>query len=304
MAEKKYDSKANQIFRADNRGKFVEVSNQSFGIDKVLFRFMAYDMNKASGSRATADISIYLDFSDIFYLHEEIVLTDKMALRLHKLKTDIRKRAAGLSEPEAKKLSYQERETLHMGGTSAARAKSRKYRPRTDGQAESRTLAIMLGDKSELTYMLIAQTGPGKEQGKGLIAPTGKVDASVMIALPKKAAIALITTAKAHIDAYLAGKYANNVYPINSPEMQAGRDDSMQYRSAATDAQGDESAWGGYVDQDAMQSEEYSEPAAPDTGYGGVAYPWAEGENATNGQKVASHKKHQEYVGEHGGFPV
>ena len=93
-----------------------------------------------------------------------------------------------------------------LGGTSAARLQQfNKARP--DGMSLSRTAKVLCGSKTD--FLLVADSGPGEENEKGLIVPRfgGKPENHVALSLTWDAMSELVLITKAHYEAWLCARY-------------------------------------------------------------------------------------------------
>ena len=63
----KYSS---QVYRADGAGKFVEVLNSAFPIDKVQLNAIEYDKNT---NKQTRNLPIYVDVNKMLVLAEDVL---------------------------------------------------------------------------------------------------------------------------------------------------------------------------------------------------------------------------------------
>lgn len=169
-----------QIYRLDNRNKFVEVLSRAFDINKVIFNFIEYDTNKEAGDRITEQVTIYMDFPK-FRVFAHDMLSGRFA------------------QIGAKKISpiFQD-----LTGTSVERLKA-KNQEREDGMAESRKIMLAPASKG---FFLTASAGPGEETDTGLIKPAGKPEREVSIVLTPEQAKELVLTTLAAIDHYLTAK--------------------------------------------------------------------------------------------------
>lgn len=169
-----------QIYRLDNRNKFVEVLNRAFEINKVILNFVEYDTNKEVGNRITQQVTVYMDFPK-FRVFAHDMLSGRFA------------------QMAAKKVNpiFQD-----LSGTSVERLKA-KNQAREDGMAESRKLMLTPASKG---FFLTASSGPGEETETGLIKPAGKPEKEVSILITPEQAKELVLTTLASIDHYLTAK--------------------------------------------------------------------------------------------------
>ena len=149
----------NQIVRKDGKGCFVESLNDAFSIGRCHLAFAAYDLNRPAGERQTNLVQIYLDCGELLELCRKAE-SGELLLRLQD------KKQKGDKTP-----LYQ-----CMGGTSAEKL-HRIGRPRPDGKSLSRIFQLLPGNKSD--FLLVADSGPGETDEKGLIVPRfGKLSPS------------------------------------------------------------------------------------------------------------------------------
>ena len=99
-----------------------------------------------------------------------------------------------------------------LGGTSAENLKKQK-RSRPDGKSLSRTLQLICGSKSD--FLLVADSGPGETDTKGLIVPKfgNKPENHVAVSLSFQSLSELFLLTKTHYIAWLSawyGKWTNN----------------------------------------------------------------------------------------------
>jgi len=135
-----------QIIRKDSKNCFVESLWDTFSRGKAHLCFASYDLNLDPGSRQTDKVNIYISIQEIFRLCMNI------------------SNGIMLSQLQDPKVS-----TIYetMGGTSA-RLLQKYGNPRPDGRSLSRVLKIAKGRNG---FLMIADSGPGEEDEKGLIVP-------------------------------------------------------------------------------------------------------------------------------------
>lgn len=145
MNQEKYEDR--QIIRKDAKNCFVESLWDSFSNGRAHFCFAAYDLTLAPGFRQTNKVNIYIAMPEIFRLCMNI------------------SNGILMSQCGDSKVT-----TIYeaMGGTSA-KLLQRYGKPRPDGMSLSRVFKIMKGRNG---FLMIASSGPGKEDEKGLIVPT------------------------------------------------------------------------------------------------------------------------------------
>ena len=194
---------AHQIVRKDGKGCFVESLNDAFSIGRCHLAFASYDLNRPAGERQTNLVQIYLDCGELLELCRKAE-SGELLLRLQD------KRQKGDKTP-----LYQ-----CMGGTSAE--KLRKIgRPRPDGKSLSRIFQLLPGNKSD--FLLVADSGPGETDEKGLIVPRfGKQPENhVVISLSMGHFCELLLLTRAHYLAWLTASYSRGeekAFPTQEPE--------------------------------------------------------------------------------------
>ena len=181
-----------QIIRKDAKGCFVEVLNDSFEIGRVHMFFATYDVNKPEGKRQTNSVAIYLPISEVLELCRQ-VNCGEFRYRMN----------------EAKKNKSYEPLYQSLGGTSAKKLK-KQNKSREDGKSLSRTLKIVVGDRVDIR--LIADSGPGVENEKGLIVPKfgDSPENHVAVSMTFSSLCEMLLMSKTHYEAWLASWYANN----------------------------------------------------------------------------------------------
>ena len=200
-----------QIVRKDARNCFVESLNDSFGIGKVHFNFATYDLNKPKGQRQTNNIGIYLAVDEFLELCRKLECGELKFIMNSKKKS-------GDGTP-----IYQS-----FGGTSAERLKALgKSRP--DGKSLSRTVQLVCGSKSD--FLLVADSGPGDTNDKGLIVPKfgNKPENHVAVSMTFDTLSELLLITKAHYNAWLCALY------ISQPTIAKGNSKPAQNQTSASD---------------------------------------------------------------------
>ncbi len=180
-----------QIVRKDGRNCFVESLSDAFNIGKMHLVFTSYDLSKPAGERQTNIIPIYVDVSEWLELARKFESGEMR--RILKSKKESGEMAA-IKE--------------WLGGTSAARLQQfNKSRP--DGMSLSRSAKMLCGNKTE--FLLVADSGPGEEDEKGLIVPRfGKnPENHVVLSLSWDAMSELVLMTKIHYEAWLCARYVN-----------------------------------------------------------------------------------------------
>lgn len=195
-----------QIIRKDGKDCLVEVNTQAFSIGKVQFVFAKYNPKNPKGSRTTDRITIFLSFSAALEFAQSI-----LDGRLSKQLVEANVKFKQTNKPWDKNVS------ISMGGTP-------NPKNRTDGKAESRTLSAQLGTNNPIA--LIASSGPGTVNDKGLIVPE-KPEHSVFITLSASDIREIALMIKAHVEAYIQMEHMKNMWAyeqvINNQTQQQGQ---------------------------------------------------------------------------------
>ena len=207
-------TKKTQIIRKDGRNCLMEVNTQSFSIDKVQFVFNNYNPSLPKGQRTTDRVVIYMDFPAALEFAQSI-----LDGRLSKQLVEANKKFGETNKPWDKDV------VLAMGGTP-------NPKNRTDGKAESRIMKAQLGTKNPIA--LIASTGPGSVNEKGLIIPEkgAKTDHSVMMTLSAKDIREVALMIKAHIEAYLNVQYVKGLWSNQMVQQDQYPNQNQNYQSA------------------------------------------------------------------------
>ena len=146
------DRNRNQIIRKDARGCFVESLNDVFSIGKGHLTFVAYDLHSPAGQRQDGQ-------------HPHLPGYCRAAGALPE-------GGVGGASPGAagQKSGTGDKDPLYqcMGGTSAERLRQLE-KPRADGMSLSRVFQLLPGSRSD--FLLVADSGPGERDAKGLIVP-------------------------------------------------------------------------------------------------------------------------------------
>ena len=181
----------NQITRKDARGCFVESLNDAFVIGKTHFAFASYDLSKPAGQRQTNNVHIYINVDEFLELCRKLECGEPKYIMQTKRKS------------ADKTPLYQS-----LGGTSAENLKKQK-RSRADGKSLSRTLQLICGSKSD--FLLVADSGPGEADTKGLIVPKfgNKPENHVAVSLSFQSLSELFLLTKTHYIAWLSAWYGN-----------------------------------------------------------------------------------------------
>lgn len=179
-----------QIIRKDAKNCFVESLNDSFPIGKAHFGFATYDTNKPAGSRQTNSIHIYIAMSEILELCRKLSSGEMRYILQQKHSSN---------DPKP----IQE----WLGGTSAAKLRQMgKSRP--DGKSLSRTCKLSVSNRGG--FLLIADSGPGEQDAKGLIVPKfgNKTENHVVIPMTWESFAELMLMTQTHYMAWLSTWYA------------------------------------------------------------------------------------------------
>ena len=180
-----------QITRKDARGCFVESLNDVFAIGKTHFAFASYDLSKPAGQRQTNNVHIYINVDEFLELCRKLECGELRYMMQPK-------RNSADKTP-----LYQS-----LGGTSAENLKKQK-RSRQDGKSLSRTLQLICGSKSD--FLLVADSGPGETDTKGLIVPKfgNKPENHVAVSMSFQSLSELFLLTKTHYIAWLSAWYGN-----------------------------------------------------------------------------------------------
>ena len=195
MEHNQEDLNRYQIIRKDGRNCFVETKSDCFGIGKVHLEFATYNASKPKGQRQTNHVHIYIDISEFLSLAYE-ALTSALHMR------GSQQKAANDTTPLFK----------HLGGTSAQKL-SEYGRSRPDGMSLSRTLNLVLGQKTD--YAFYASSGKGETNATGLIVPRfgSSPENHISMGLSWRDLNELLLMTKTHYEAWLAAQYVKNPDP-------------------------------------------------------------------------------------------
>ncbi len=193
-----------QIIRQDAKGCFVESLNDSFAIGRVHLFFASYDVNKPEGQRYTSNVAIYLPIAEVLELCRQLN-SGELKARMW----------------EEKKKTTKEPLYQCLGGTPAKRMQT----PRSDGKSLSRTFKITVGDRCDIR--LIAASGPGEEDAKGLIVPKfgDKPENLVIVSMTFEGLSQLLLVSEMHYKAWLTGAYVYGAGKIGKQEKAVTGDD-------------------------------------------------------------------------------
>lgn len=202
-----------QITRKDAKNCFVESLSNAFDIGKIHLVFATYDTSKPVGQRQTNNIPIYITVDEFLELHRKVTCGELRYLMQNKKKnTD--------STP-----LYQS-----LGGTSAERL-VKQQRSRSDGMSQSRIVQLVCGSKVD--FLLVAESGPGATNDKGLIVPKfgNKPESRVAVGMTFETFAELILTTHIHYSAWLSSFYMRKAIaeakkkPSGTAELSFDNDD-------------------------------------------------------------------------------
>ncbi len=152
---------AEQIYRADGRNTFVEITTYAMAIDKVFINFVEYDKAAQAGQRMKASIGIYMGMFEA-----QVLSRDIMSGRIPQMGKLV------LEAAKANGQTYPKPVFTKQGGTSA---KS------NNGQAISRILELAPGSRQP--WILCAKQGKAHETPEGLIVMDGKPETTIRVPL-------------------------------------------------------------------------------------------------------------------------
>ena len=184
----------NQIIRKDARNCFVESLSDAFNKGRAHFAFATYDLSKPAGHRQTNNIHIYISIPELLELCRKLSCGELRYILQQK-------KQAGDSKP------IQE----WLGGTSAE--KLRQYgKARPDGKSLSRVCKLLVGQKTD--FLLIADSGPGDKDAKGLIVPRfgNKPENHVAVSMTFDVLSELLLMTKTHYEAWLTAWYLSQTH--------------------------------------------------------------------------------------------
>lgn len=178
-----------QIIRKDSRNAFVESLSDGFSIGKVHLVFAAYDLSKPAGQRQTNVISVYVDVAEWLELCRKFESGEMRGILKQKRETGDR---TAILE--------------WLGGTSAERLTA-LGKGRLDGMSVSRVAKLLCGSKTE--FLFVADSGPGRQNEKGLIVPQfqRQPENHVTVSLTWEAMSELVLMTRAHYFAWLSARY-------------------------------------------------------------------------------------------------
>ena len=185
---------ASQIIRKDARNCFVESLSDAFANGRAHFAFATYDMNKPAGQRQTNNIHIYISVPELLELCRKLSCGELRYIMQQKKQT---------GDPKP----IQE----WLGGTSAE--KLRQYgKARPDGKSLSRVCKLLAGQKTD--FLLVADSGPGDKDAKGLIVPKfgNKPENHVAVSMTFESLSELLLMTKTHYEAWLTAWYLSQTH--------------------------------------------------------------------------------------------
>lgn len=196
-----------QITRKDSKNCFVESLSDAFEIGKIHLVFATYDTSKPVGQRQTNNIPIYITVDEFLELHRKVVCGELRYLMQNKKKN-------ADSTPLFQSL----------GGTSVERL-AKQQRSRSDGMSQSRIVQLVCGSKVD--FLLVAESGPGATNDKGLIVPKfgNKPESRVAVGMMFEAFAELILTTHIHYSAWLSSFYMRKSI-VDAKKKQSGGADA------------------------------------------------------------------------------
>jgi hypothetical protein len=239
LATKNQYGRIKQMIRIDSLDSFVEVLNDKFHSDKIVFNFQKYDKN--NGNKTISKITFWMKLEDFLAIYKQ------MSIYVHKCK-DVRAKAQPEANQNGKSIFPSSLCDLFAGSSAELLAKYNNSRP--DGMAESRKFSIVpAGVKPERNdgkqqyqnnkvnstttdIVLTAEKGPGIADANGLIQPNyGKaingryVQAEEVIRVPMSydKFIALFELVYMNYQAYLTSEvYMNRALDLIQERKQHG----------------------------------------------------------------------------------
>lgn len=154
-----------QVFRQDGKNCFMELTTFGLARDKISLNFVNYNTSAEKGGRVSGNVMLYLDIHKAEGLAHDI-LSGRMA------------KMAVAAKAKAAEAGYKYARDIFCDMTGSAPEKAK----RADGMGMSRQFKITPGAK--LPWILSAESGPGRVEGTGIIAPaysTGKAECIVRI---------------------------------------------------------------------------------------------------------------------------
>ena len=211
-----------QIVRKDARNCFVESLNDSFEIGRIHLGFSTYDLNKPVGKRQTNNIHIYITVDEFLELCRKLTCGELRFL--------LQKRKENNDDTPI----FQS-----LGGTSAEKL-ARQNRARADGMSLSRTVKLIRG---KADFLLVADSGPGATNDKGLIVPRfgSSPENHVAVSMTFETLSELLLVTKTHYEAWLSAWYIRKPLPEQTKQpAQAKKDEQPQTDAPASEYNPDE----------------------------------------------------------------
>lgn len=185
-----------QLYKIEARNSFVEFMSDAFNIDKLKINFVQYDATKASGSRITNDITVYLDIAEARLFCNRI-LNGKFYRDIEKEK-----------EKKAQDSKYFAQPVYCILGGVSAETLAARGQKRPDGKSLSRSFLVEISTASKYAFALTATSGPGTTSSTGLIIPEPKnIEKTIRIPVTENEAEKLALCLKDNIKAYTASQY-------------------------------------------------------------------------------------------------
>lgn len=185
---------ASQIIRKDARNCFVESLSDAFDKGRAHFAFATYDLSKPAGQRQTNNIHIYISIPELLELCRKLSCGELRYIMQQK-------KQSGDPKP------IQE----WLGGTSAEKL-SQYGKARPDGKSLSRVCKLLAGQKTD--FLLVADSGPGDKDAKGLIVPRfgNKPENHVAVSMTFEALSELLLMTKTHYESWLTAWYLSQTH--------------------------------------------------------------------------------------------
>ena len=185
---------ASQIIRKDARNCFVESLSDAFDKGRAHFAFATYDLSKPAGHRQTNNIHIYISIPELLELCRKLSCGELRYIMQQK-------KQSGDPKP------IQE----WLGGTSAEKL-SQYGKARPDGKSLSRVCKLLAGQKTD--FLLVADSGPGDKDAKGLIVPRfgNKPENHVAVSMTFDALSELLLMTKTHYESWLTAWYLSQTH--------------------------------------------------------------------------------------------
>lgn len=174
---------------------FLKVKGNALDIDKVQFSFVEFDKRT---KKLTKFVDIYLNIPETLVLCNDLI-SGRICKLAQAEKSECFKKRGKYPNPVY---------CTPLGGVSEEKAKERGLR--TDGKAISRCFHIAAGAKAD--FVITAEQRAGHSNNNGIIVPEGNPEVSVRVGISNNDIKGFALTVKAHIEGYIAAKYANNGY--------------------------------------------------------------------------------------------